>query len=190
MAKNVSIDWVKHPKLDWEYVTVMSKKIGELLWPTLQPFTQTKELCLICCSPFGPKGAWILSTFQHMYHPQCLITLMVAKKRCPQCRAPFHWHLYKQFSFWAAMPQHWEYIMFNIPNRPQAWGANMKWIWNVNMSIKLYGGVNMMNGNMMNPWFKRHVNCCTHQQPIHNAVKFIKCFEGGITQEPTSLNTV
>ncbi len=49
------------------------------------------------------------------------------------------------------MPQHWEYNMFNTPNRPQTWGVEMKWIWNVNISIKLYGGVNMTNGNMTNP---------------------------------------
>jgi hypothetical protein len=85
MAKNVSIDSVTHPKPDWEYVMTMSKKTRELLWPTLQPFTQTRELCFICCSPFGPKGAWIWSTCQHVYHPQCLIILMVAKNRCPQC---------------------------------------------------------------------------------------------------------
>jgi hypothetical protein len=55
----------------------MLEKIRELLWPTLQPFTQIGELCLICCSPFRPKSAWILGTCQYMYHLQCLITLMV-----------------------------------------------------------------------------------------------------------------
>jgi hypothetical protein len=33
------------------------------------------------------------------------------------------------------MPQHLEYNRFNTPNRPQAWGAYMKWIWNNDMSI-------------------------------------------------------
>ncbi len=36
--------------------------------------------------PFGPKGARILGTCQHMYHRQCLIILMVARRRCPQCK--------------------------------------------------------------------------------------------------------
>jgi len=90
VANNANIDWAMHPKLNWEYFTTMSKKTREFLWPTPQPFMQNGELCLICCSPFGPKGAWILGTCQHMYHPQCLITLIVARRRCPQCRAPLH----------------------------------------------------------------------------------------------------
>jgi hypothetical protein len=49
-----------------------------------------EDLWFICCPPFGPKGGWILGICQHVYDSQCLITLMVAKKRCPQCRAPFH----------------------------------------------------------------------------------------------------
>jgi len=126
MAKNASIDWVTHLEFDWEYVTIMSGKIGELLWPTPQPFMQNGELCLICYSPFGPKGAWILNTCQHMYHPQCLITLMVARRRCPQCRALFHWRLYEQLSLRMIMSQHWEYNMFDTPNRPQAWDVDLE----------------------------------------------------------------
>jgi hypothetical protein len=37
------------------------------------------------------------------------------------------------------MSQHWEYNMFNTPNKPQAWGVNMKWIWNVDMFIITWG---------------------------------------------------
>jgi hypothetical protein len=92
------------------------KKTRELLWPTPQPFMQNGELCIICYSPFEPEGAWILGTGQHMSHPQCLIILMVARRRYPQCRAPFHWCLYEQFSFRMAMLQHWEYNKFNTPN--------------------------------------------------------------------------
>jgi hypothetical protein len=62
---------------------------------------------------------------------------MVVRRRCPKCRAPFHQHLSSNFQM--AMPQHWEYNMFNTPNRPQAWGTNMKWIWNVGMSIITWG---------------------------------------------------
>jgi hypothetical protein len=103
MTKNENINWVMHPSSIGN-VIVMSKKIGELLWPTPQPFTQNVELCIICCSPFGPKGAWTLGTCQHMYHPQCLITLMLARRKCSQCRAPFHLCLYKQFNLWTTMP--------------------------------------------------------------------------------------
>ncbi len=111
------------------------RKKKEILWPT----PQNGESCLICCSPFGPKGTWILGTCQHMYHPQCLIILMVARKRCPQCRARFHWRLYGQLNLWMAMPQHWEYNRLNTPNRSQAWGAYMKWIWNVDMFVITWG---------------------------------------------------
>ncbi len=38
-----------------------------------------------------------------------------------------------------AMPQHWEYNRFNTPNRPQAWGIDMKWIWNVDMFVIKWG---------------------------------------------------
>jgi hypothetical protein len=31
MVENVSIDWVTHPKLDWEYVIAMSEKTREFL---------------------------------------------------------------------------------------------------------------------------------------------------------------
>jgi hypothetical protein len=40
MQENASIDWATHPKLDWEYVTAMLEEIGELLWSTIEPFTQ------------------------------------------------------------------------------------------------------------------------------------------------------
>jgi len=46
------------------------------------------------------------------------------------------------------------------------------------------------NGNMMNPWFRKHVNCCICQQPIHDAVFFIKYFKGGITKKPINWNTI
>ncbi len=38
-----------------------------------------------------------------------------------------------------AIPQYWEYNRFNTPNRPQAWGANMKWIQNVDMFVITWG---------------------------------------------------
>jgi hypothetical protein len=83
MQENGNIDWATHRELNWDYVTAMSKKKREFLWPTLQPFMQNGELCLICCSPFGLEGGWILGTCQHIYHLQCLITLMMVRRRCP-----------------------------------------------------------------------------------------------------------
>jgi hypothetical protein len=34
-----------------------------------------------------------------------------------------------------AMPQHWEYNRFYTPNKIEAWGVDMKWIWNVGMFV-------------------------------------------------------
>jgi hypothetical protein len=50
-----SVDWATHFEFNWEYVIVVSEKIGEFLWPTLQTFAQNGELCFICCSLFGQK---------------------------------------------------------------------------------------------------------------------------------------
>jgi hypothetical protein len=117
-----------------------------------------------------------LGICQHMYHSQCLIILMVTRRRCPQHRSPFHRHSYEQFNFWVAMPQHEEYNKFNTPNRSQAWGTNMKWIWNVGMFIITWG-------SQYNQWqydksmIQMHVNCCTSQWLIHDVVGFIKCFK-------------
>ncbi len=74
-----------------------------------------------------------------MYHLQCLITLIVSRKRCQQCRAPFHRHLYAQFNFQIVMVEHWEYNQYNTLNQPQTWGANMQWIWQVGMSFITFG---------------------------------------------------
>ncbi len=62
MPKDANIDLRTYLELDWEYVTAMSKKKGELLWPKLQFFMQNGELCFLCCFPFELEGAWILST--------------------------------------------------------------------------------------------------------------------------------
>ncbi len=69
-----------------------------------------------------------------------------------------------------------------IPNRPQAWGTNMKWIWKLSMYVITWGNQYYDNDNMMNPWFRKHVKYCTHQWPIHDAIGFINYFKGGLTQ--------
>jgi hypothetical protein len=61
------------------------KKQGNSCGPHLNPSCKMGNYAL-----FGPEGIWILGTCQHMYHPQCLITLIMTRKRCSQCRAPFH----------------------------------------------------------------------------------------------------
>jgi hypothetical protein len=38
MLENVSVNWATHPKLNWEYVIIVSKKTRKILWPTPQPF--------------------------------------------------------------------------------------------------------------------------------------------------------
>jgi hypothetical protein len=51
---------------------------------------------------------------------------MVANRRYPQYTTPVDQHIYKEFNFQVTMPQHWEYTMFNTPNKPQVWGIDMK----------------------------------------------------------------
>jgi hypothetical protein len=75
----------------------------------------------------------------------------------------------------------WEQSL-SIPNRPQAWGANMKWIWKVSMYVNTWGNEYYDDDNMTNPWFRKHANYCTHQRLLHNVVGFINYFIGFITQ--------
>ncbi len=60
MEENANIDWVMHPKLDWEYVTTLLEKIGELLWPTHQPFMQMENYVLFVAAHLDQKedGFW------------------------------------------------------------------------------------------------------------------------------------
>jgi hypothetical protein len=81
-------------------------KAKEFLWPHVPEFTRNGDMWFICYNPFGPKGAWWLGTYLHMYHPQCLITLKLGKRRWPICTASFHWKLYEQFNFHITMPTH------------------------------------------------------------------------------------
>jgi len=50
------------------------------------------------------------------------------------------------------------------------------------------------NGNMMNPWFRRHVNCYICQWLIHNVVFFYQIFQGWYNQKTNkfeySLNSI
>jgi hypothetical protein len=49
-----------------------------------------------------------------MHHLPCLILLMVARRRCSKCKAPFHHHLYAEVNIQTAMLEHWEYNQYNI----------------------------------------------------------------------------
>jgi hypothetical protein len=73
-----NINCATHFELDWEYITTMVEKIRELLWPIVQPFMQNGELCFICCSPFGPKGTWLLSTI-----PSAMFNTLMMARICP-----------------------------------------------------------------------------------------------------------
>jgi hypothetical protein len=45
------------------------------------------------------------------------MALMVARKRCPQCKAPVHHRLYAQFNLLVTMLEHWEYNQYDTPNQ-------------------------------------------------------------------------
>ncbi len=133
MQENASIDWVTHPKVNWEYVTILlKKKKGNLVTHTskwgimpylLFPIWTTR------CMDFGHLPTHV---------PFTMLTFWWWQGRDVHNVGP-HWCLYEQFSLWMAMPQHWEYNRFNTPNKPQAWGVDMKWIWNVDMFVITWG---------------------------------------------------
>jgi hypothetical protein len=93
---------------------ITSKNMGKFFfYYSPQPFTKNGDQFVICYNLYGPKGAWQLGTCHHMYHLPCLIMLMVARRRCPQCKAPFHRHLYAKVNIQTAMLKHWEYNWYN-----------------------------------------------------------------------------
>jgi hypothetical protein len=101
---------VNAPSVGLEICHRHFKKMGEIFWPSPQPFIKNEEQCVICYNLYGRKGPWQLSICQHiLYHPQCWITLMVIRRRCLQCKASFDYRLYAQFNLQVTMPKHWEY---------------------------------------------------------------------------------
>ena len=143
MPENVrdsSIDWNNAPEYGFQFETAryrygdndaQGNPVGlrPLLWPKVPRYVTDGSVCIMCNCPFGPEGAYSLGTCPHVYHPQCLIPYMVTRKRCAECKAPFHPRLYKMFGLENHMPLHYEYDEDNLPLERTEWGKDMVWMW-------------------------------------------------------------
>jgi hypothetical protein len=74
---------------------------------------------------FGPEGRFHLESCEHIYHPMCLISLMVARRRCVLDKAPFYQRLYELFGLEPYMPISWKYDPKNIPGLRHLWGDDL-----------------------------------------------------------------
>lgn len=137
--RNASIDCKINPTLEFQFATKWHRYPDDdpnngpnpLVWPDVPNYVKDGTTCIMCLSPFGPKGGWSLGTCRHMYHPVCLIPHMVTRKRCPGCKAPFHNRLYKMFGLENHMPLHFEYTAENLRSEDskKEWGKDMVWLW-------------------------------------------------------------
>ena len=131
-----AIDWTQ---LEWEYKTAISnEKIAKnakpsLLWPNPAKYVLDGTECPVCCNVFGLEGGWQLGSCQCMYHPQCLISHALIRRKCAVCKAPLHKRFYEQFGLVNWMPPHWELNKENTPDFPDKWGEDLIWNWLMGM---------------------------------------------------------
>jgi hypothetical protein len=78
---------------------------------------------------FGPEGRFHLGPCEHIYHPMCLISFMVVRRRCALCKVPFHERLYELFGLVPYMPSSWECNPYNTPGLCHLWGDDLVWSW-------------------------------------------------------------
>jgi hypothetical protein len=123
------IDWSKN---GWDHENQMSSHIEEkkrmLLWPKPAPFVLDHTKCPICLEQFGPEGGWALGSCAHVYHPQCLITQCLIRRRCVICSTPFHDRLYTMFNLTTYMPPSWEHTRDTTADTT-LWGRDLVWSW-------------------------------------------------------------
>ena len=121
------IDWAQN---GWDYQKDMSSHIEEnqqkVLWPKPAPFVLDHTQCPICLEQFGPEGGWALGSCAHVYHPQCLITQCLIRRRCVICAAPFHERLYTLFNLKTYMPPSWEHSIDTTADT-RLWGRDLLW---------------------------------------------------------------
>ncbi|KAL3692842.1 hypothetical protein R1sor_006493 [Riccia sorocarpa] len=56
------------------------------------------ERCSICMDMIGPSGAYLIATYPHIFHIECLVmTLRGGEDKCPNCRNPFHRDMIRKF---------------------------------------------------------------------------------------------
>ena len=128
-AENGGINWAQ---LGWDHKNQMSCHVDEtqrqLLWPKPATFVLDHTKCPICLECFGPEGGWALGSCMHVYHPQCLITQCLIRRRCVICSAPFHERLYDLFNLIPYMPPSWEHNA-ETTLESRLWGRDLLWSW-------------------------------------------------------------
>jgi hypothetical protein len=125
------LDW---QAIGWDFTNAMSAhefdgRPSVKLWPQPASFVFDGTACPVCLNSFGPEGGFHLGTCEHIYHPMCLISLMIYHRRCAICKAPFHEHLYDLFGLVPYMPASWEVNPENAPELPSKWGEDLVWSW-------------------------------------------------------------
>ena len=127
------LDW---KALGWDFENATSchhladpPQAPQKLWAAPAKFVIDGTTCCICFNAFGPEGGFIVGTCEHMYHPICLIADMVIRRRCYQCKAPFHEQVYKLFGLCPYMPPSWEHNPENTLGMPSKWGQDLVWNW-------------------------------------------------------------
>jgi hypothetical protein len=128
------IDW---GKLGWDYEHEMSahnlrddpSTPSVKLWPRPSKFVLDGTECAVYMNGFGPEGGFHLGSCEHIYHPMCLISFMVVRRRCALCKAPFHERLYELFGLVPYMPSSWKCNPDNIPGLRHLWGDDLVWSW-------------------------------------------------------------
>jgi hypothetical protein len=179
-----SIDWSKHA---WDFKNAVGSAVDHqgnplLLWPNPSTFVHDGTTCPICLNPFGPEGGMHLGTCEHLYHPFCLISLMIIRRRCSLCKAPFHERLYELFGLVPYMPPHWEFNAENAPDHSQKWGTDLVWSWKLNIH-------SLDKQNLCTEWgWERDpaqiVEVCHHLVPLKDNFSqgrrnfFFQCFNG------------
>lgn len=132
MPGNTStMDW---KKCGWDYENAMSSHhlrggTSVKLWPRPASFVLDGTQCMVCLNYFGPEGCFHLGSCEHKFHPMCLISIMLCRRRCPLCKAPFHERLYELFGLVPYMPISWECNPENTPEYPSKWGDDLVWSW-------------------------------------------------------------
>jgi hypothetical protein len=101
------------------------------LWPNPSIFVLDGTVCAVCMYAFGKEGGFHLGSCDHIYHPMCLISFMVTRRRCRVCKAPFYERLYDLFGLHPYMPISWELNQDNAPALRHLWGDDLVWSWQI-----------------------------------------------------------
>ena len=133
------IDWAK---LDFDHANATSCHDlqmkpgikGKKLWLNPAPWILDGTKCAVCYNPFGPEGGWALGSCQCMFHPMCLIKIILVRRFCPCCKSSFHERLYEVFGLTPYMPFSHEKNPENTPSEGyrNQWGEDLIWSWRAN----------------------------------------------------------